>query len=412
MDTPRRAAMRGAAPALVAGVRAALTVRQLALAGVLAALAFVSVHMARRVVTPRVRAARHAHPRARHRGADDHALAHARHASCPGATACSRAARELHQARLGARRGRRRRVKRKLLTHIAADAQLSPRGRLQRLVLRPPRPAAPALHPRAHRLGRRPVPRVALPRRATGDVLGHPGARARHDARRVPARGAASSTTSGITSLVVSYRNDGEAPRSRAGTYALGATEWRDVDAAVGFARRRGAKRIVLMGWSMGGAIALQLSLNSAHRDVDRRPHARVAGRRLARRARVPGAAARRAARPSAGWRSARCRPEWATPITRRRRAPSRSTGSTSSRARPSCGIRSSSCTATTTDSCRRDASHDLVAARPDLVDAEGLRGRAPHEAVELRPGALERQHPPWVARPRDLSPAAAAEDS
>ncbi|MGQ3255438.1 MAG: alpha/beta hydrolase family protein, partial [Microbacterium aurantiacum] len=69
------------------------------------------------------------------------------------------------------------------------------------------------------------------------------------------------------TSLVVSYRNDGEAPRSRAGTYALGATEWRDVDAAVGFARRRGAKRIVLMGWSMGGAIALQVSLNSAHRD-------------------------------------------------------------------------------------------------------------------------------------------------
>jgi alpha-beta hydrolase superfamily lysophospholipase len=72
----------------------------------------------------------------------------------------------------------------------------------------------------------------------------------------------------GITSLVVSYRNDGEAPRSRTGTYALGATEWRDVDAAVGFARRRGARRIVLMGWSMGGAIALQLELSSAHRDV------------------------------------------------------------------------------------------------------------------------------------------------
>ncbi len=72
----------------------------------------------------------------------------------------------------------------------------------------------------------------------------------------------------GITSMLVSYRNDGSAPRSRAGTYALGATEWRDVDAAIGVARRRGARRIVLMGWSMGGAIALQVALNSAHRDL------------------------------------------------------------------------------------------------------------------------------------------------
>ncbi|MFT4307191.1 MAG: alpha/beta fold hydrolase [Microbacterium sp.] len=71
----------------------------------------------------------------------------------------------------------------------------------------------------------------------------------------------------GLTTMVVSYRNDAEAPRSRSGTYGLGATEWRDVDAAVGFARRRGARRILLMGWSMGGAICLQLALNSAHRD-------------------------------------------------------------------------------------------------------------------------------------------------
>lgn len=71
----------------------------------------------------------------------------------------------------------------------------------------------------------------------------------------------------GYTSLAVSYRNDGEAPRSRQGTYMLGATEWRDVDAAVGFAIRRGAREILLMGWSMGGQIALQLDLNSAHRE-------------------------------------------------------------------------------------------------------------------------------------------------
>ena len=72
----------------------------------------------------------------------------------------------------------------------------------------------------------------------------------------------------GITSLLVSYRNDGEAPRSRTGTYALGATEWRDVDAAIGYARRQGARRILLMGWSMGGAICLQTEFSSPHRDV------------------------------------------------------------------------------------------------------------------------------------------------
>lgn len=72
----------------------------------------------------------------------------------------------------------------------------------------------------------------------------------------------------GVTSMLVSYRNDGSAPRSRTGTYTLGATEWRDVDAAIGVARRRGARRVIVMGWSMGGAIALQVALSSAHRDL------------------------------------------------------------------------------------------------------------------------------------------------
>ncbi|MFC4137145.1 MULTISPECIES: S9 family peptidase [unclassified Microbacterium] len=72
----------------------------------------------------------------------------------------------------------------------------------------------------------------------------------------------------GMPTLVVSYRNDGEAPRSRGGSYALGASEWRDVDAAIGHALRHGAKRVVLMGWSMGGAIVLQASVNSAHREA------------------------------------------------------------------------------------------------------------------------------------------------
>jgi alpha-beta hydrolase superfamily lysophospholipase len=71
----------------------------------------------------------------------------------------------------------------------------------------------------------------------------------------------------GLPSLVVSYRNDGEAPRSRGGAYSLGAAEWRDVDAAIAYALRHGAERVLLMGWSMGGAVALQTAVNSGNRD-------------------------------------------------------------------------------------------------------------------------------------------------
>lgn len=71
----------------------------------------------------------------------------------------------------------------------------------------------------------------------------------------------------GLPTLVVSYRNDGEAPRTRAGAYALGASEWRDVDAAIAHALRHGAEQVVLMGWSMGGAVSLQAAVSSGHRD-------------------------------------------------------------------------------------------------------------------------------------------------
>lgn len=72
----------------------------------------------------------------------------------------------------------------------------------------------------------------------------------------------------GLPNLVVSYRNDGEAPRSRGGSYALGASEWRDVDAAIAYALRHGAERVLLMGWSMGGAIALQAAVSSGNRQA------------------------------------------------------------------------------------------------------------------------------------------------
>ncbi|MCU1404327.1 MAG: alpha/beta fold hydrolase [Glaciihabitans sp.] len=67
----------------------------------------------------------------------------------------------------------------------------------------------------------------------------------------------------GYTVLLVSYRNDGEAPPSGDGLYALGDTEWEDVDAALEFAVGHGARDIVLMGWSMGGATVLQTATRS-----------------------------------------------------------------------------------------------------------------------------------------------------
>jgi len=70
----------------------------------------------------------------------------------------------------------------------------------------------------------------------------------------------------GMPTLLVSYRNDGEGPRTRAGGYALGLAEWRDVDAAIGYALRNGARQVLLMGWSMGGAVVLQAAMNSGHR--------------------------------------------------------------------------------------------------------------------------------------------------
>lgn len=62
-----------------------------------------------------------------------------------------------------------------------------------------------------------------------------------------------------ITTLISCYRNDEGAPPSPDGRYNLGLSEWRDAEAAVRFAVERGASEVILVGWSMGAAISLQM---------------------------------------------------------------------------------------------------------------------------------------------------------
>ena len=81
-------------------------------------------------------------------------------------------------------------------------------------------------------------------------------------------RGVQVASEVGLTSLVVTYRNDGEGPTVGTGRSELGAAEVDDVRAAVHFARQNGARSIVLFGWSMGAAIALQLAAERELRGI------------------------------------------------------------------------------------------------------------------------------------------------
>ncbi len=67
--------------------------------------------------------------------------------------------------------------------------------------------------------------------------------------------------------LSLAYRGDLGAPRSPDGLGHLGETEWRDLDAAIRYAVRYGAERVVLYGWSTGAAMALHAAADPALRD-------------------------------------------------------------------------------------------------------------------------------------------------
>ncbi|TGD09855.1 alpha/beta fold hydrolase [Brevibacterium sp. S111] len=72
--------------------------------------------------------------------------------------------------------------------------------------------------------------------------------------------------TLGVPAIAMSYRNDAEVRVETTSRYGLGDTEWIDVDAAIDCAVARGAKNVVLFGWSMGGAIALQAASRGRNR--------------------------------------------------------------------------------------------------------------------------------------------------
>ncbi|MER6998385.1 alpha/beta fold hydrolase [Streptomyces sp. NPDC000410] len=67
--------------------------------------------------------------------------------------------------------------------------------------------------------------------------------------------------------LALAYRGDPGAPGSPDGLGHLGDSEWRDLDAAVRFAVRAGAQRVIVHGWSTGASMALHAAASSALRD-------------------------------------------------------------------------------------------------------------------------------------------------
>ncbi|HEX2027926.1 MAG TPA: hypothetical protein VHF25_08000 [Nitriliruptorales bacterium] len=106
-------------------------------------------------------------------------------------------------------------------------------------------------------------PRAGRSADAWAVVVHGRGGRRTEGLRLVPALAEA-----GLTSLVISYRNDRGAPASPDGLCHLGHSEWQEVEGAVVYALAHGARRVLLVGSSMGGTAVLTFLRASAHSDA------------------------------------------------------------------------------------------------------------------------------------------------
>jgi uncharacterized protein len=371
MKNSRRAARIGASPVLRGALGGALVGLAAATALTTAVLGAVGIRVARRVVTP---AARRADTRilALDPASQTVTLERNDDTTLPGRYGLFTRGTEDY-VKLGSVLAESDGgVKRKLLTHIGPDSRLSAEAAFSGWYY--DRPEQLHLPFSSQLIGSAvgPCPAWLFPAEEETDVwciqVHGRGTTRAECLRAVPLM-----HSLGLTTLIVSYRNDGEAPRSRTGRYGLGSTEWRDVDAAIGFARRSGARRIVLMGWSMGGAIVLQLALGSAHRDI-------IAGIVLdspvvdwrvvldyqARLMNLP--------KPIAGVAIAALESDWGTAFTRTGRPIPFDRLDVVARAgelvHPVLILHSDD-----DGFVPSDASHDLAVARPDLVELEVFEG-------------------------------------
>lgn len=81
--------------------------------------------------------------------------------------------------------------------------------------------------------------------------------------RLVTLRAVEAAQRAGLASLVVTYRGAGDgAPQSASN---LGLWEWKDLRDAVAFARAEGAPSVVVIAWSMGAGLALELARREPH---------------------------------------------------------------------------------------------------------------------------------------------------
>src|SRR5690606_34447023 len=226
MNSSRHAAIRSAAPALVVGLRLAIGGLTALLAAVLAVWGLVAIRVARRVVTPAQREA-DTHIVDLDTAAQTITLTRTPDTVLPGRYGLFTSGTESYLKLGSVLSEDEATVKRKLLTHVGADTRLQRDAAFSGWYYDSPDqlhlPYSSELIGSA--LG--PCPAWLFPA-GDGDVWVI-AVHGRGTTRAECLRALPLFHRPGITSLVVSYRIDGEAPRGRAGTYTLAPTEWRHV---------------------------------------------------------------------------------------------------------------------------------------------------------------------------------------